>query len=45
MEDEVDGTQEPPAKTLVILYLNAQSVVGKINDLCVTAADVELDLI
>jgi hypothetical protein len=39
------GDDRAPCKTLTILYCNAQSVVGKINDLSATAAEQEPDLI
>jgi hypothetical protein len=32
-------------ETLVVLYMNAQSVVNKVNELSVIAADLEPDLI
>jgi hypothetical protein len=37
--------ERAPSEALVILYLNAQSLVNKINELNVVAADLEPDLI
>jgi hypothetical protein len=39
------GDERTPSETLVILYLNAQSIAGKINELGATAAELEPDLI
>jgi Endonuclease-reverse transcriptase len=39
------GNERAPHQTLEILYLNAQSLLGKINELRATAADLEPDII
>ena len=40
-----NGGGGAPGETLVVLYLNAQSVVGKINELSCTVSEMEPDLI
>ena len=40
-----DGGGGAPCEALVVLYLNARSVVGKINELACTVSDMEPDLI
>jgi hypothetical protein len=39
------GDERAPSEALVILYLNAQSIVNKVNELGVVVADLEPDLI
>ena len=40
-----DGQQQAPTKTLEVLYLNAQSLVTKVNELHCTVSDLEPDVV